>query len=79
MLAHLLEWFAGMVCQFVRIHFSQARLVGESDVRSWPPTEEMMFELERQDWDSWTKKDDQRVKMHKGKDGKGWKAARRTS
>ena len=53
--------------------------MGESDVRSWPPTEEMMFELERQDWDSWTKKDDQRVKMHKGKDGKGWKAARRTS
>ena len=28
----------------------QARLVGESDVRSWPPTEEMMFELERQEW-----------------------------
>eukprot|EP00435_Cladocopium_sp_Y103_P045746 s1543_g13.t1 len=28
-----------------------ARLVGESDVRSWPPTEEMMFELERQDGD----------------------------
>ncbi|CAK9045768.1 unnamed protein product [Durusdinium trenchii] len=26
-----------------------ARLVGESDIRSWPPTEEMMFELEWQD------------------------------
>ena len=41
--------FAGVICPIV--HFSQARLVGESDVRSWPPTEEMMFELERQDWD----------------------------
>eukprot|EP00434_Breviolum_minutum_P038078 symbB.v1.2.033773.t1/scaffold4244.1/size42487/1 len=28
-----------------------ARLVGESDVRSWLPAEEMMFELDRQDGD----------------------------